>query len=353
MIAEVQFANRLSLTLSVGLLLCVSGFQVLSGTHGLSWVFLTAAAAPFVLDLIASSSDRWSGSTGVAVGVVGAAVVAVGGVFLVTHLGVGLVAILVLGAAIYALAEAFRGSPSVGARLGALTALSVGMWAAGRAVDIGGIDWKDWGGLHLNLVIAAATTILAFPLGLLLALGRRSSLPILRWMCTAYIEIFRGVPLITLLFMAQFFVGFFLDGNDLPLPTKSTIVFTLFSGAYIAEIVRGGLQSVAKGQTEAGQAMGMSPGAITRLLVLPQALKAVIPAMVGQFISLFKDTSLLSVIGIPEFLGVREIVHAQEAFRGFGIAETLVYVAFGFWAFSYTMSRESQRLERHLDTGNR
>jgi len=226
-------------------------------------------------------------------------------------------------------------------------------WQVGRFVDLPGIDWDDWGGFHLNLITAAATTTLAFPIGLLLALGRRSSLPVLRAMCTAYIEIFRGVPLITLLFMAQLFIGFFLNGQNLPIVTKSVIVFTMFASAYIAEIVRGGLQSVDKGQTEAGQAMGMSPAAITRLLVLPQALKAVIPAMVGQFISLFKDTSLLSFIGIFEFLGVRDIVHAQTEFRGFGIAETLVFVAFGFWAFSFTMSRESQRLERRLDTGNR
>ena len=130
--------------------------------------------------------------------------------------------------------------------------------------------------------------------------------------------------------------------------TRATTAFTLFSAAYIAEVVRGGLQSVEKGQTEAGQALGMSPGAITQLLVLPQALRNVIPAMVGQFISLFKDTSLLVIIGIADFLGVREIVHANAEFRGFGIAETLVFVAFGFWAVSFTMSRESQRLERRL-----
>ncbi len=352
-LAVVQYAQRPALTLSAGLLLCVAGFQVLSGTHGLSWVYLTAAAAPIVLDLVGSRTERLLGPTAIAVGVTGSFVVLAGGVFLVAFIGFGLISAFVVIAAIAALVSALRRDPGIGMQLGALTVTGVAMWAIGRFIGIDGIDWKDWGGLHLNLVVAAATTILAFPLGLLLALGRRSSLPVLRWLCTAYIELFRGVPLITLLFMAQFFVGFFLNGNDLPLVTKSTIVFTLFSSAYIAEIVRGGLQSVAKGQTEAGQAMGMSPAAITRLLILPQALKAVIPAMVGQFISLFKDTSLLSVIGIPEFLGVREIVHAQAEFRGFGIAETLVFVAFGFWAFSFTMSRESQRLERRLDTGNR
>jgi general L-amino acid transport system permease protein len=160
--------------------------------------------------------------------------------------------------------------------------------------------------------------------------------------------------LISLLLMGQFFIGFFLATDD-PLSnvTRATAAITMFSAAYIAEIVRGGLQSVDKGQTEAGQALGLPAAKITRLLVLPQALRNVIPAMVGQFISLFKDTTLLSIIGITEFLGIREIVHAQEDFRGFGIAETLVFVAFGFWAVSFTMSRESQRLERRLGVGVR
>ncbi|NKB41380.1 MAG: ABC transporter permease subunit [Ilumatobacter sp.] len=173
-------------------------------------------------------------------------------------------------------------------------------------------------------------------------------------MAPVYIELIRGVPLISLLLMGQFFIGFFVN-SDTPLSnvTRATTAITMFSAAYIAEIVRGGLQAVDKGQTEAGQALGLTAAKITRLLVLPQALRAVIPAMVGQFISLFKDTSLLSIIAILEFLGVREIIHAQEAFRGFGIAETLVYVAFGFWAFSFTMSRESQRLERRLEVGDR
>jgi general L-amino acid transport system permease protein len=154
--------------------------------------------------------------------------------------------------------------------------------------------------------------------------------------------------------MARFFLGFFLDTDDpLSLPTRAIAAITLFSAAYIAEIVRGGLQSVPEGQTEAGQSLGLRPAGITRLLVLPQALRNVIPAMVGQFISLFKDTSLLFIIGVLEFLGVRDVVHAQQEFLSVGIAETLVFVAFGFWAVSFTMSRESQRLERNLGVGVR
>jgi general L-amino acid transport system permease protein len=173
-------------------------------------------------------------------------------------------------------------------------------------------------------------------------------------MCTIYIEFFRGAPLITFLLAAQFFLGFFLNTTELPsLITRAMAALTLFTAAYIAEIVRGGLQAVPKGQVEAGQAIGLSPDKITRLIVLPQALRAVIPAMVGQFISLFKDTTLLVIIAIPEFLQIREIVHSQADFRALGIAETLVFVAFGFWAVSFTMSRESQRLERNLRVGQR
>ncbi len=217
------------------------------------------------------------------------------------------------------------------------------------AVDTTGIGWDVWSGLHLTLMVSAIAIVLSFPLGLLLALARRSTLPALRWMATTYIELIRGVPLITLLFMGQFIFGFVVPANiDLSDITKAIAAMTLFTAAYVAEIVRGGLQSLPGGQTEAGQALGLAPPAIMRRIVLPQALRAVIPAMVGQFISLFKDSSLLAIIAILDFLRVRNIVHAQEAFRGVGIAETLVFVAVGYWAFAFAMSRESQRLERRL-----
>ncbi len=217
------------------------------------------------------------------------------------------------------------------------------------AVDLPGIGWDDWSGLHLTLMVSAISIVLAFPLGLLLALARRSTLPALRYMATLYIEVIRGVPLITLLFMGQFVLGqFFPAGTQFSSITRAIAAMSLFSAAYMAEIVRGGLQALPKGQNEAGQALGLTPTTTMRTIILPQALRAVIPAMVGQFISLFKDSSLLTIIGITEFLGVREIVHAQEAFRGVGVAETLVFVAFGYWAVSYAMSRESQRLERRL-----
>ena len=217
-----------------------------------------------------------------------------------------------------------------------------------------GVGWDEWEGFHLNLIMAALAITLSFPLGLLLALARRSSFPALRTLATLYIELIRGVPLISLLLMAQFFLGFFLNTTTLPSEiTRALAAMTMFTAAYVAEIVRGGLQAVPGGQVEAGNSLGLSPWKVTRLIVLPQALRAVIPAMVGQFISLFKDTTLLFIIGIGEILRVREIVHAQTDFRGFGITETLVFVMLAFWAVSFALSRESQRLERKLGVGER
>lgn len=217
-----------------------------------------------------------------------------------------------------------------------------------------GIGWDAWSGMNLTLWWSVIVIVLAFPAGLLLALARRSSLPVLRYLATAYIELIRGVPLITLLFMGQFMLGFMLPaGTTLSSISRSIAAGTLFTAAYVAEIVRGGLQSLPPGQAEAGQALGMAPPAITRKIVLPQALRAVIPAMVGQFISLFKDSSLLFIIAVTEFLSVRSIVHAQPDFRVIAHAETLVFVAVGYWAVAFAMSRESQRLERKLGVGER
>jgi general L-amino acid transport system permease protein len=219
-------------------------------------------------------------------------------------------------------------------------------------VTVPGIGWDKWSGLHLTLWVSALAIILSFPLGLLLALARRSTLPALRALATGYIELIRGVPLITLLFMGQYILGFMLPaGSRLSSISRAIAAMSLFTAAYVAEIVRGGLQSLPTGQMEAAQALGLPPSKAMRLIILPQALRAVIPAMVGQFISIFKDSSLLFILAINEFLGVRSLVHAQADFRSIAHAETLVFVAFVYWAFAYSMSRESQRLERRLRVG--
>ena len=220
------------------------------------------------------------------------------------------------------------------------------------------IGWDDWSGMMLNLFLAVAGIALCFPLGVLLALGRRSKLPLIRAVSVGYIELFRGVPLYVLLLMSAIALGFFLPtwvDNPPGLVVRAIVVFTLFTAAYVAEIVRGGLQSLPRGQTEAAQSLGLSPVKTTFLIVLPQALRNVIPALVGQFISLFKDTTLAgAAMGLLDVLGVARAVTAQPDFRGQGLtAETLSFVMLLFWVGCITMSRESQRLERKLGVGLR
>jgi general L-amino acid transport system permease protein len=223
-------------------------------------------------------------------------------------------------------------------------------------IGFGGVGWNRWGGLLLTVFLAVGGILLSFPLGVLLALGRRSSFRAVRLVCVVYIELIRGVPLIAILFMAAFMLGFFLPpGVGRPDEvTRALVAFVLFTAAYVAEIVRGGLQSVPSGQIEAAQAIGLSPLKTTRLIVLPQALRAVIPGLVGQFISLFKDTSLVFIIGLSDLLTVAETITKQPDFLAQGlIFETLVFISFVYWAGSYWMSRESQRLERRLGVGER
>jgi general L-amino acid transport system permease protein len=268
-----------------------------------------------------------------------------------TLLTIGLVAVL---------AAAFAVGRRLPARLRRWLwlAVVVGVVASLQVITAGpnGVGWDDWGGLHLAIAATVAGIALAFPLGLVLALGRRSSMPGMRVLSTGYIEVFRAVPLVTLLFVGQYMVGFlFPTSVDPPsFLVRAVIAITLFEAAYIAEIVRGGLQAVPVGQVEAAQAVGLSPPKVLRLVVLPQALRAVIPAMVGQFISLFKDTSLLSIIGFIELIGVADFATEQPRFQGEGLRPlTFAFVGFLFWAVCSTMSRESQRLERHLGVGER
>ncbi len=216
--------------------------------------------------------------------------------------------------------------------------------------------WDDWGGLMLNVFIALASMVLCFPVGVLAALGRRSSLPLIRWLCTGYIELLRGAPLFVLLLMAHVALGFFVPTEMAPgSVVRAIVVYTLFTGAYMAEIVRGGLQSVPSGQSEAARALGLSPVRVTSHVVLPQALRNVIPAQVGQLISLFKDTTLAGyAMGLFELLSVGEAITQQDAFRGQQLYfEVFAFVGLLFWLGSYTMSRESQRIERKLGVGRR
>ncbi len=213
---------------------------------------------------------------------------------------------------------------------------------------------KDWGGLMLNLLLAVAGIVLSLPIGTALALGRRSDLPIVKLLCVVFIEVFRGVPLITLLFMSQVLVplAFPRDFPLDPLP-RAAIVITLFSSAYMAENIRGGLQALHPGQAEAARALGLPGWQITLLISLPQAIRNVIPAIVGQFISLFKDTSLVYIIGMLDIVAFsRAFIQGNPEYLA-SARELFIFIALVFWVFTYGMSYVSGRVERRLGVGER
>jgi general L-amino acid transport system permease protein len=201
-------------------------------------------------------------------------------------------------------------------------------------------------GLILTLLVAITSILLCFPFGVLLALGRKSQLPVIRWLSTAYIEIFRGLPLIGVLFMAQVMLPLILPPNVRPDRVVRAIAgYTLFTAAYVAENVRGGLQSIPSGQTEAAKALGLNTPLSLMLIILPQAIKAVIPSTVGQFISLFKDTSLLAIVGLTDLLGISQSILANPKYLG-KYAEVYLFIAAIYWIFCYSMSVASRRLEK-------
>jgi general L-amino acid transport system permease protein len=198
----------------------------------------------------------------------------------------------------------------------------------------------------LTLLAAITSILLAFPLGVLLALGRQSDLPVLRGASTLYIELIRGLPLIGILFMAQVMLPLVLPGQLRPDRVGRAIAgLVLFNAAYLAETVRGGLQTIPRGQVEASKALGLNPIQRLRLIVLPQALQVVIPATVGQFISLFKDTSLLALFALLELTGISRTILAQPRYLG-RYAEVYLFAGLLYWIFCYSMSQISRRLER-------
>jgi general L-amino acid transport system permease protein len=209
---------------------------------------------------------------------------------------------------------------------------------------------SEWGGLLLTLIQASFAILLCFPLGVLLALGRRSTLPLLRWGSVLYIEFIRGAPLITLLFLGQNILGFLLPGGMTPERVwRAAWVLTLFAAAYVAEAVRSGLAAVPAGQLEAARSLGLSvPRALVHV-VLPQALRVALPATVGQFISLLQDTTLLSLIGLLELLGTARTVMANPAFLGKN-AEVYLVLAVLFWCCCAALGLGSRALETRLNT---
>ena len=224
---------------------------------------------------------------------------------------------------------------------------------SGGVLGLRHIPTDLWGGLLVTLVIASTGIAAAFPIAIVLALGRRSRMPAVRWVSIGFIEFVRGVPLITVLFMASVMLPLFLPEQwTIDKLVRALIMVALFSAAYLAEVIRGGLQAIPRGQFEAADALGLSYPQKMGLIVLPQALKLVIPGIVGSFISLFKDTSLVLIIGIFDLLGMAQTASSSPTWLSPATPMT-AYVVAGliFWAFCFGMSRYSQMLERRLAAG--
>lgn len=215
------------------------------------------------------------------------------------------------------------------------------------------VETRLWGGLMLTLVVATTATVVSLPLGIILALARRSSLPIVKGVAVVFIEVVRGVPMITVLFMASVMLPLFLPpGTSFDKLLRALIGISLFASAYMAEVIRGGLQAIPKGQIEAAQALGLNYPRTMGLVVLPQALKHVIPGIVNSFISLFKDTTLVAIIGLFDLLGMVQSASTNAEWLGMSV-EGYVFAALVFGSFCLAISRYSQGLERRLETGHR
>ncbi|MDB4339691.1 amino acid ABC transporter permease [Pelagibacteraceae bacterium] len=216
-----------------------------------------------------------------------------------------------------------------------------------------GLKWIEtgaWGGLSLTLIVSAFALILCFPIGMFLALGRRSELPVIKYSSIGFIEIWRGVPLITVLFMSAVMFPMFLpDGTYMDKLMRVIIAITLFEAAYMAEVIRGGLQALPRGQYDAAKSLGMGYWRMHLFVILPQALKLVIPGIANTFLALVKDTPLIFVVGLLELAGMIGLAKTNPKWLGMAI-EGYVFAGLVFWVICYAMSRYSQRLEKKLST---
>lgn len=233
----------------------------------------------------------------------------------------------------------------------ALSAIGILMW--GGILGMPYVPQERWGGLPITLILSTFGLAFAFPLAILVALGRRSKMPAIKAICVLYVELIRGVPLISLLFMASVMFPLFLpEGMNIDKLLRAQIAIILFAGAYLAEVVRGGLQALDKGQYEAADALGLSYWHKTGFIILPQALRLVIPPLVNTFIGFFKDTSLVLIIGIFDLLTAGKTAIVEPAWQGFGVE---VYVTIGliYFCFCFAMSKYSQGLEAELNRHRR
>ncbi|MDH5708589.1 MAG: amino acid ABC transporter permease, partial [Hylemonella sp.] len=239
-----------------------------------------------------------------------------------------------------------------------LVLLWIGVLAAfftlmyGDILGLTKVETDRWGGLPLTLLLATLSIAMAFPLSLLVALGRRSELPAIRSVCTLYVELVRGVPLISVLFMASFMFPLFMpQGLTIDVLVRVLAGITLFAGAYMAEVIRGGLQAVPRGQIEAAATLGLSYWQTQRLIVLPQALAAVLPGLMNNFIAIFKDTSLVTIVSLYELTGALGLALNSDAdWRPYKI-EGYLFIAMIYFAFCFSMSRYSLWVERQVNKG--
>lgn len=238
-----------------------------------------------------------------------------------------------------------------GVWIAGLVAVGVLMW--GGVLGLPFVENALWGGLPLTIMLSVVGLALAFPLAVALALGRRSNLPGIKALCVGFIELIRGVPLISLLFMSSVMFPLFLpEGFTIDKLLRAQVAFILFAAAYQAEAIRGGLQATPKGQYEAADALGLSYWRKMGLVVLPQALTISIPPLVNTFIAFFKDTSLVIIIGLYDLLGTAKAALTDPEWRGFYL-EAYLFVAAIYWCFCFFMSKYSQWLERSLHRGHR
>jgi len=220
---------------------------------------------------------------------------------------------------------------------------------AGGVFGLEEVPTDRWGGLPLTIMLATLSIALAFPLAILVALGRRSHLTAIRTVCTLYVELIRGVPLISVLFMASFMFPLFMpQGVSIDVLLRVLVGITLFAAAYMAEVIRGGLQAIPNGQVEAAQSIGLSYWQTQRKIVLPQALAMVVPGIMNNFISIFKDTSLVTIVSLYELTGATGIAFADADWRPFKI-EAYLFITAIYFAFCFAMSRYSLWIERQLN----
>lgn len=229
----------------------------------------------------------------------------------------------------------------------------ISFWLLRGGLGLAPVTTDQWGGFMLTLVIALVGIVLSLPLGILLALGRRSNLPIIHLLCVVFIEFVRGVPLITVIFMANIMLPLFLPSDmNVNVLLRVLVGTTAFVSAYMAEVIRGGLQAIPKGQFEGAMAMGLGYWQMMRLIILPQALRVAIPSIVNTFIGFFKDTTLVSMVGLYDFLNMVRAGFKDSNWVGVEISG-YAFCAIVYWVCCFSMSRYSMHLERKLHTGHK